>query len=222
MPVAFCLVENRRGQVLLVQRGFGKEKYKWSLPGGHVDGKEGYQRAAARETLEETNLRVKIISTIMVGKSNPIQTFYGIITGGTLRAKRPECLDARFFSYHNLPELAFGADRRAINSWLEMKARHEQLAIQPPPTQCPYCDGTTIHLRKHPHKKSYRCQSCKRTLQSASHPNAIKHQIGSEPDPVGWERIGRWNAWDSQKSDMSRVPEWVTDTLSNLDLHHAP
>ncbi len=108
MPVAFCLVENKSGQVLLVQRGYGKEKYKWSLPGGHVDGKEGYQRAAARETREEAGLRVKIISTIMVGHTNAIQTFFGIIVGGTLKAKRPECLDARFFSYHNLPELAFG------------------------------------------------------------------------------------------------------------------
>ena len=53
MPVAFCLVENKQGQVLLIQRGYGKEKYKWSLPGGNVDGKEGYQRAAARETREE-------------------------------------------------------------------------------------------------------------------------------------------------------------------------
>lgn len=61
MPVAFCLVENKSGQVLLIQRGYGKEKYKWSLPGGNVDGKEGYQQAAARETREETGLRAKII-----------------------------------------------------------------------------------------------------------------------------------------------------------------
>ena len=217
MPVAFCLVENKRGQVLLVQRGYGKEKYKWSLPGGHVDGKEGYQQAAARETREETGLRVKIISTIMVGRTHAIQTFFGVIKGGNLRAKRPECLDAGFFSYHNLPELAFGADRRAIKSWQEMKVRHEQLATQSPPSQCPYCNSATIRLRKYPHKNPYRCQSCQRTLQSASHPNVIKHQIGSyrfEPNPAGWEQIGRWNAWDSQKSDMSRVPEWVMDTLT--------
>ena len=57
MPVAFCLVENKQGQVLLIQRGYGKEKYKWSLPGGNVDGKEGYQRAAARETREEACIK---------------------------------------------------------------------------------------------------------------------------------------------------------------------
>ena len=35
--VAFCLVENDKGEVLFVQRAYGKEKGKWSLPGGLVD-----------------------------------------------------------------------------------------------------------------------------------------------------------------------------------------
>ncbi len=52
--VAFCLVEDKAGRVLLVQRGYGKEKYQWSLPGGHVDHKESSWRAAVRETREET------------------------------------------------------------------------------------------------------------------------------------------------------------------------
>ena len=222
MPVAFCLVENKQGQVLLVQRGYGKEKYKWSLPGGHVDGKEGYQQAAARETREETGLKVKIISTVMVGHTHAIQTFFGVITGGKLKARRPECLDARFFSYHNLPDLAFGADRRAIKSWQEMKAHHEQLATQPPPTQCPHCNSATIRLRKYPHKNPYRCQSCQRTLQPSSRSTVIKHSIDAAPSPAGWELIGEWNAWDSGKFDISRVPKWVQDTLPSLDLHHAP
>ena len=222
MPVAFCLVENDSGQVLLIQRGYGKEKYKWSLPGGNVDGEEGYQRAAARETREETGLQVKIISTIMVGRTHAIQSFYGIIAGGALRAKRPECLDARFFSYHNLPDLAFGADRRAIDSWLKMETHHKELATKPPPSRCPYCDSEVIRIRQYPHKNPYRCQSCKRTLQSSSRPNVIKHSIGSEPSPIGWEQIGGWNTWDNQKYDMSRVPKWVMDMLPNLDLHHAP
>ena len=157
----------------------------------------------------------------MVGRTNPIKTFYGVVTGGTLKAKRPECLDARYYSYHNLPELAFGADRRAIDSWLDMRARHERLAAQPPPAQCPYCDGASIRLRKYPHKNPYRCHSCQRTLQPPSNSNVIKHSIHSAPGPLGWELIGGWNAWDNQRYNMSRVPEWVQDTLPTLDLHNA-
>ena len=32
--VAFCLVENEKGEVLFVQRAYGKEKGKWSRPRG--------------------------------------------------------------------------------------------------------------------------------------------------------------------------------------------
>lgn len=105
--VAFCLVENKSGEVLLVQRGYGKEKYKWSLPGGHVDHKERSHRAAVRETREETGLRVKIVSTVLVGRRSPIKTFFGLIEGGHLKAKRPECLDARFFAYNDFAVVGF-------------------------------------------------------------------------------------------------------------------
>jgi 8-oxo-dGTP diphosphatase len=62
--VAFCLVENDKTQVLLIQRGYGKEKGKWSLPGGFVDKGESSRHAAYRETKEETGLIVEIVSTV--------------------------------------------------------------------------------------------------------------------------------------------------------------
>ena len=34
---AFCLVENGRGEILFIRRGYGRENGKWSLPGGFVD-----------------------------------------------------------------------------------------------------------------------------------------------------------------------------------------
>ena len=119
--VAFCLVENKKGQVLLVQRGYGSKKYKWSLPGGFVDRGERSIDAARRETREETGLRVQIIDLIMVGRSHPIKTFHGKIVGGRLRYQKRECLDARFFDPNKLPKLAFGGDKRAIRLWQEKK-----------------------------------------------------------------------------------------------------
>ena len=74
--VAFCLVENDSGQILLVQRGYGKQKFKWSLPGGNCDGKESYSQAATREVREETGLRVEIISTIFEGRRHAIQDLF--------------------------------------------------------------------------------------------------------------------------------------------------
>lgn len=217
--VAFCLVENQSGEVLLVQRGYGKEKYKWSLPGGHVDHKERSRRAAVRETREETGLRVKVISTVLVGRINPIKTFYGVIEGGHLRAKRPECLDAKFFAYNDLPPLAFGADRRAIDAWQKMKADHSELKGRPAPDLCPHCDSYEITLRRNPHKNPYRCGSCKGTLQSSTRPGIMEYTSPSKVGgSAGWERMGGYSYFET---DMSQVPEWVISSLSKLDLHGA-
>ena len=34
MPAAFGFVVNERNEILLIQRGYGSRKGKWSLPGG--------------------------------------------------------------------------------------------------------------------------------------------------------------------------------------------
>ena len=165
--VAFCLIENDAGQVLLVQRGYGSKKYKWSLPGGNVDGGESYSGAAAREAREETGLRVEVISLILEGRNHPIKTYFGKIRGGRLKAQRPECLDARFFDYGLLPPLAFSADHRAINDWQEMKATHTKLASNPLAIPCPNCGTTQTRLRFYPHHKPYRCPTCNQVFAAA-------------------------------------------------------
>ena len=42
MP-AFGLVVNNRNEILLIQRGYGKDKGKWSLPRGSSLGKRTYR-----------------------------------------------------------------------------------------------------------------------------------------------------------------------------------
>ena len=51
---ADVIVENRRGEVLVVQTSYLPH---WSLPGGIIDARESPRRAAARELYEETGLR---------------------------------------------------------------------------------------------------------------------------------------------------------------------
>ena len=208
--VAFCLVENEVGEVLLIQRGYGRDKGRWSLPGGHVDRGERSRRAARRELREETGLSAEIVSTVLVGRRRPIKTFYGRITGGQLKAKRPECLDAKFFSYENLPPLAFDADKRAISKWQEMKKEHRQRANRPVPDLCPHCDSSDITLRSNPHRHPYRCMRCKRTLSSSTRPNLL---VKGHAVSGNWQQIG---GWDYTHSDLTQVPKWVQDRLSEL------
>ena len=163
--VAFCLVENEKEQVLLIQRGYGKEKGRWSLPGGFVDKGESSRHAAYRETKEETGLVVEIVSTVMIGRNNPIEIFAGRIVGGKLTHQRKECLDVRFHDPEKLPPLAFGGDKRALRLWAEMKIRHSELRHSPLPTQCPYCESPLVRLRHRPHNNPYRCDACKKSFQ---------------------------------------------------------
>ena len=179
--VAFCLVENDNGQVLLVQRGYGKEKFKWSLPGGNCDGKEAYHKAAVRETREETGLRVEIVSLILEGRNHAIKTYFGEIRGGHLKARKPECLDARFFDYSRLPPLAFSADRRALQDWRDMKSAHAHLASSSRTPACPNCGSSHTRLRRYPHHNPYRCRSCNKVFSDelATNPFGIDKELAT-------------------------------------------
>ena len=160
---AFCLVENNRGEVLLIQRGYGKEKGKWSLPGGFVDPGERSKDAARRETREETGLAVKIVSTVRVNRDGTAKVFAGRVMGGKLHFQRRECLDVKFRDPARLKssDLAFESDRRALQTWQEMKEWHRELRRQSLPGQCPRCGSSSVRLRQNPHHKPYRCRSCR-------------------------------------------------------------
>jgi 8-oxo-dGTP diphosphatase len=54
------------GRVLLVKRARPPRAGSWSIPGGHVDGDETLEAAIAREVLEETRLRVRVVAPLGV------------------------------------------------------------------------------------------------------------------------------------------------------------
>ena len=163
---AFCLVENSRGEVLLIQRGYGKEKGRWSLPGGFVDPGETSKHAARRETKEETGLAAKVISTVRVNGDNTAKVFAGQVMGGKLQYQRRECLDVRFCDPARMKsgDLAFDSDRRALQAWVKMKERHRELKKRSLPSGCPQCRSPSVRLRQDPYHKAYRCRFCRRTF----------------------------------------------------------
>ena len=119
MP-AFGLVVNGRGEILLIQRGYGSDRGKWSLPGGQRDEGESLRETALRETREETGIRMTVDSLYMKGNRHDWEVWRGRPIGGHLRVQRKECLDAKWFQRDMLPDdanLAFGPDKRVIGKW---------------------------------------------------------------------------------------------------------
>lgn len=57
-----AIVTDAAGRVLLVQRSMPPEAGRWTLPGGRVEPGEQLEDAAVREVLEETGLRVRVVS----------------------------------------------------------------------------------------------------------------------------------------------------------------
>ena len=119
MP-AFGLVVNERNEILLIQRGYGRETGKWSLPGGQRDRGENIQYTAVRETLEETGIRMTADDLYYKGRRHNFEVWRGNRTGGHLKVQRRECLDAKWFQTDMLPHddnLAFDPDKIVLRKW---------------------------------------------------------------------------------------------------------
>lgn len=125
VPVVAALVLNdSRDGLLLVKRGVEPFIGKWCLPRGFIDTDERPKQAIAREVREEAGLYVwlkRILCQTNPSPSNyPLNqvttTFLATIRGGTVK-HGSDCLDAKFFSFAELPDLCFQTDRQIIAEW---------------------------------------------------------------------------------------------------------
>ena len=111
--VAAAVLVEHGGRILLVRRTMEPERGKWTLPAGFVDAGEDPARAAERECLEETGLKVKANRMIdmLYGLEHPrgahIIIFYqaDIVSGALTPGDDVDGVD--FFPPDQLPPLAF-------------------------------------------------------------------------------------------------------------------
>ena len=105
--------ENR---VLLTKR---EDFEVWCLPSGGVEEGESLAQAAVRETKEETGLDIELKSLVGVYSclgalpDTHAVLFTAIPTGGNIQTQPGETIDARFFSFDEIPDdLSFGHRQR--------------------------------------------------------------------------------------------------------------
>ena len=119
MAGGFGLAVNDRNEILLIQRGYGQHKGKWSLPGGNQDKGETLKRTAIRETKEETGISMSG-DVLYYIRPRRTEVWRGRRLGGHLKIQKRECLDAKWFQKDMLPHhtnLAFGFDKRCLDKW---------------------------------------------------------------------------------------------------------
>jgi ADP-ribose pyrophosphatase YjhB (NUDIX family) len=118
------------GRVVMLRRSIEPCFGKWVFPGGYVDRGETVMDAAIRETREEVNLEIRIVSLLNVYSytNSPVivVVYTAEIVGGEIRAG-DEALEARAFSPEEIPwsELAFPSTFEALRSYLRSNLRTE-------------------------------------------------------------------------------------------------
>jgi ADP-ribose pyrophosphatase YjhB (NUDIX family) len=127
--VAVGVLAERRGRLLLVQRGHEPKVGEWSFPSGFVDAGEVVEEAAAREAKEETGLEVKIQGLLGVYSAPGDPVIFIAYAARVVRGRievGPECRDARFFPPSALPPLAFGHDQAIVEAWRAGRGRSKR------------------------------------------------------------------------------------------------
>lgn len=123
VPAACVILINDQEKVLLGKRSVEPKTGYWCLPGGFVELGETTETAALRELEEETGLSGKI--ELLMGVATDSNPHYHTvqITGYLVRhytgtpVACDDVSDVAFFSYEDLPEIAFESHKVFIRNY---------------------------------------------------------------------------------------------------------
>lgn len=123
VPVVATLIPLPEG-VVLVQRKVEPFVGRWCLPRGFMRTAEIPKRAAVRETLEETGLKVWLVRMLNACNPSPkgfqlnqVTMFYlAKVRQGELKAG-DDAMSVGVFAPGNLPDICFPSDRKLIEDW---------------------------------------------------------------------------------------------------------
>ncbi len=126
--VATMVLIETPGGVILGRRSIEPGYGLWCLPGGFVNEEEAPAEAAARECLEEIQVKVTIDSLLDVyhivrgdGRGMVGIAYVASLDDGEAPSVGHEMLEVGLFAPDDLPELAFPSHRRAIADWVISK-----------------------------------------------------------------------------------------------------
>jgi len=122
--VGVAAIVLKDGKILLGKRNASYQGL-WCIPCGYVEWKEDVEEACKREFKEETGLDIELSRVYAVHSNfhNPKQHTVGIwylaqVTGGLVTAS-DDLDEIAFFTYQDLPALAFPTDQKVLDQLAE-------------------------------------------------------------------------------------------------------
>jgi len=132
LPVVSTIVVKER-KLLLVKRKYEPHIGEWCLPSGFAETGESVQGAALRELEEETGIIGKIIDFVNVDSA--YNKMYGDLIFITFESEwiqgelmaGDDAEEVRFFSFEDIPPLAFESNTEAVRRYMEGKKEYWEI-----------------------------------------------------------------------------------------------
>ncbi len=124
------ILENKKGEILLVKRKYPPKKGRWDLPGGFIEFNETVEESLEREIKEELGIKTKNLKYIgsqpdrYLYKGINYHTLCMFFTGQIKNGKivsQDDISTVKFFSKKNLPfkKIAFTGIKKALIDYLK-------------------------------------------------------------------------------------------------------